>query len=392
MLATLSKVSVEKAEHIYATQSTNFRSFVRQLVRKIETGYFIPDKAMPWIRPAIHAASKACISKKPNVIWATVGPISSGVVAQQTSERTGVPYVLDFRDPWGLNYHHTDLIRPKFATRTFRTIMHQILERSWAVVFLSESVAECYLQAYPVAINEKKIHIIPNGYEGPLEEFKQPTREKCTVLYAGTLSTYLFDTIFEGLKILKETNLFYAKKLHLLFVGEETDLLMRRARSQGLNDIIEISKPVAYEEILRLYREAHAFLILGRQSDIKGHELLAGAKLFEYLKARRPIIGVLPHDETRKILRKVGISTIANVNDAAEIASVFQRVLEAWQKKRLHTLLPDEIACEKYSSERQTPALLDALAGNPPKEPYLSGSVKVPTSLIGEIQKIQNMG
>jgi hypothetical protein len=65
MLATLSKVSVEKAEHIYAAQSTTFRSFVRRLVRKIETCYFIPDEAMPWIRPAIDAASKACISKKP---------------------------------------------------------------------------------------------------------------------------------------------------------------------------------------------------------------------------------------------------------------------------------------------------------------------------------------
>ena len=96
---------------------------------------------------------------------------------------------------------------------------------------------------------------------------------------------------------------------------------MSRAQSQGLNDIIEIRKPVAYEEILSLHREAHAFLILGRQSDIKGHELLAGAKLFEYLKARRPIIGVLPHDETRKILRKVGIWTIANDPEAFEAAA-----------------------------------------------------------------------
>jgi glycosyltransferase involved in cell wall biosynthesis len=379
--STFAHASLEQSEKIRSAHRAPVRSRLRNVVRKMEAAYYIPDRAMRWIRPALQSAMETCSAMRPDVIWATVGPISSGLAAFQVSQQIHVPYVLDFRDPWGLNYYATDLVRPKFATRKIRSIMSQLFAQAQSIVFLFDAVAECYLQAYPGMIDEKKIHIIPNGFEGSLEEFTLPLSEKCTILYGGILSTYRYDTLLKGLQILKQRQPNVGKRLRLLFVGDGNELLQCEATRVGLSDIIETMEAVSYKEIQEIQRESHAFLILGRPSDVRGHELVAGAKLFGYLKARRPIIGILPQDETRNLLVNVGISTIADVESPSAIALVLQRVLETWTNGSLDTLLPDPAKCEAYSLERQGLALVDALEGKVSEKPFIPGVANIPASL-----------
>src|SRR5262249_49334523 len=149
-----------------------------------------------------------------------------------------------------------------------------------------------------------------------------------------------------------------AQQLRFIFVGEGMDDLVKEAARLSLSEIVETMGPTSHGEILRLQREAHAFLVLGRLSTIKGHELFAGAKLFEYLKGRRPIFAVLPQDETRKILQRVGVSTVAEVDSPSEIVSVLRKLWDAWFKGNLQSFLPDTAKCEFYSVERQTEALV----------------------------------
>jgi glycosyltransferase involved in cell wall biosynthesis len=262
--------------------------------------------------------------------------------------------------------------------------MSQIFEQAQSIVFLFNSVAECYLQAYPGIIDEQKIRIIPNGFEGALEEFSLPFGEKFTVLYTGTLGTYRYDTLLQGLQILKQSQPAIAKRLRLLFVGDGNEPLLWEATRVGLNDIIDTMGVVPYKEVQRMQHESHALLILGRPSEIRGHKLVAGAKLFEYLKARRPIIGILPQDETRNILKNVGVSTIPDVESPSAIALVFQRVLEAWINGSLDTLLPDPVKCATYSIEHQGVVLVDALEGKVSSKPFVSATLNHPLKCLRE--------
>ena len=104
-------------------------------------------------------------------------------------------------------------------------------------------------------------------------------------------------------------------------------------------------------------------MLLGRGPERKGQELVAGAKLFGYLKARRPIFGVLPHDETRRILSSLDVNTIAGVQSPAEIVATLRRLVDAWAAGRLAELLPDRAGSEAFSAERQTDALIQAFEG-----------------------------
>ena len=357
----LSGLSTEEARHAVAAHRVPWRSRLREWVRVVESWVYRPDMAMPWIQPATQASIDVCRRDPPNVIWATIGPLSAGLVAYRTSVETGVPYVLDFRDPWGLEYYPHEIRRPAWAKKIDYRNMCRIFKEARSVVFMFESVAQAYLQAFPGALEREKIHIIPNGFEGTVESFVHPPGNCCTVLYAGTLSTYRYDTLLEGLVQLKHRNPVQAAQLRMLFVGEGLQQLAERVVELDLRDMFEVRSPVPSAEVRHLQREAHALLVLGRMPGRTARDLVAGAKLFGYLQAGRPIIGIVPRDETRRILSQVGSPLIADADSPAEVVAVFEQLLEAWRKRVLERLVPNRAACDGYSSSRQIADLVVAL-------------------------------
>jgi hypothetical protein len=286
------------------------------------------------------------------------------VVAYRTWKTTGIPYVLDFRDPWGLDYYPREAMRPTWARNVDKRTLSRMFEEARAVVFMFESVAQAYLRAFP-ALETAKIHILPNGFDGEVESFIHAPGDRCTVLYAGTLSSYRYDTLLEGLRQLKRRDQARAARLRVRFIGEGLGDLSTRVAALDIQDLVEIFPPTTSAEIRRCQREAHALLILGRTPGRTGHELVAGAKLFGYLQAGRPIVGIVPSDETRRILQQVGSELIAGVEDPEEIADMFEVLLKAWSNRTLDQLIPNRVACEAYSSSKQVSTLITALDGRP---------------------------
>jgi hypothetical protein len=142
---------------------------------------------------------------------------------------------------------------------------------------------------------------------------------------------------------------------------------------------------VRQSELALLYSRSAALLVLGREPVIRGHELLVGAKLFEYLKAGRPIIGVLLEDQTRRELERVGVKTIANADLPDQIVDLIRHIYDLWSMGTLASLLPDRKSCGAYSSDRQTAALVRALEGVPAEEAFVPGTHDIPPSLRGTI-------
>jgi hypothetical protein len=169
--------------------------------------------------------------------------------------------------------------------------------------------------------------------------------------------------------------------LRLHVVGEGTNELRRAAADMRVSDLVETARPTAHDEITRLQQNAQALLVLSRSSTINGYELFAPAKVFEYVKAMRPILGVVADDETRKVLTRVGVSSIADANSPTAICSVLRRLVDGWSKRDLASFLPDPGKCVVFSAERQTDALVRALEGAAPMEPFVPDSVECPASI-----------
>jgi hypothetical protein len=169
------------------------------------------------------------------------------------------------------------------------------------------------------------------------------------------------------------------------FVGEEEPSALKQINDLRLTDLVSISAPVPHAQVAILQSNAHALLMLERRPTQKGYELLAGAKLFGYLKAGRPILGVVPEGEAARILREVGVSTIAHADSPDDICRALETLFNAWSTGRLSSLVPDSSACERYSVSSQTAALVRALEGVAPVEPFVPGVLEVVPSLRAEL-------
>ncbi len=385
MRQRVSKASADTVARIQSAHNMPVRSSIREVVRTLEACCYHPDITMGWIRPAVKATLKICARKRPDAVWATAGPVSSFLVAQRASQRTGVPYVLDFRDAWTITVSGFEARRPRWARRSDQRTMFHLLKGAQAVIFRYDTEAECFWRAYPGALEASRIYIIPNGYEGAVNEFISPDGDRCKVLYTGTLSDYRYDTLLQALQFLKQSEPDLAKRLHFQFVGEGTGVLGNEAAALGLADLVTTSGPISHADVIRLSQQAHALLVLGRPPTMTGYELFAAAKLFGYLKAGRPIVGVLPQDEAKKLLLCVGVSTVANVDSVPEIVALFRKLLHAWAEGRLASVIPSPLACQAYSTERQTRALVCALEGKPASDAFVPGQAEIPASLQREI-------
>jgi glycosyltransferase involved in cell wall biosynthesis len=361
-------------------QQLPVRRFARRVVRRIEASVYYPDPARFWIRPAVAATVATCEAKQANAILATGGPWSAFLVAREASQRTGVPYVLDFRDSWTLTHNEDfEMWRPRWAARQDRRLLRGLFAGAQSLIFRYEAEAECYWRAYQPALDPAKIHLIPNGYEGAIAPFQSAGSDRCTVLYTGTLTSYRYDTFLDALTVLRDRHPAEARQLRLLFVGEGGADLQEESGRRGLQNMIETREPVPAHEVDRLHREADALLLLGVRP-FRGYEL-AGSKVFGYLKAARPIVGILPRDETRNVLSAVRAPTVADIDRPGDIVSTFRQLLRAWSERRLAELLPDRDACVEFSSERQVNSFVRALEGSPPLTPFVPGRVDIPDSL-----------
>lgn len=281
-------------------------------------------------------------------------------------------------------YNDFDALRPAWATRYDRRTLYKLLLRAQAIIFRYHSEAECYWRAYRTALDALRIHIIPNGYSGEVDGFARPEADRCTILYAGTLPPYQYDTLLQAVQAFKKSDPSRASRLRFLFVGDGMEDLADQAVAAGISDMIETRATVPYAEVARLQQNAHALLLLGVKP-VKGYEL-CGSKVFSYLKGNRPILGIVsPADEMRKVLSRVGVSTVADPDAPCEIAAVLHRLLDTWSAGNGRSLLPDAAACKAYSAKRQTTALSRALDGEPAEEPFIPGAAEIPPSLWDEI-------
>ena len=201
-----SGVCPERLVEIREPRHSSVRSYIRNIARMVEGCCYHPDWRMPWIKPAVTSTVKTCQRIRPRVIWVTGGPWSSFVVARDVSLQTDVPYVLDFRDSWTMASYPFEANRPEWAKRWDRRILFQLLKEAQAVTFRYHSEAECYWRAYPEALDPSRIHIIPNGFEGAIDEFRVPAGNKCRILYTGALSPYRYDTLLKSLSLLRKTD------------------------------------------------------------------------------------------------------------------------------------------------------------------------------------------
>ena len=294
---------------------------------------------------------------RPDVIWSTY-PISTAHLIGGTLARlSGLPWVADFRDP---------MLSPDYPTHKLQRYVWQLLEayvlrHATACVFTTQRAATAYGERYPAAA--RKCVVIENGYDEGAFAGVQPNRfgtptDTLLLLHSGLIYPENRNptTFFEAIKTLIDAGKLNRSRLVIRFrAPHHDDEVKAFAAIHGLADIVDIAPPVPYREAIAEMMGADLLLVF--QGSYFNTQV--PAKIYEYLRAQRPMLAVLdPAGDTASQLRQfenVYFGDIANPKDI--LHSLMQFLSGIQSEKDAQTLTTNLQRVKRYSRVEQAKIL-----------------------------------
>lgn len=292
-----------------------------------------PDRWISWKFDAIRQGLEMIEAYKPDVIWSTYPIATAHVIASALHQKSGLPWVADFRDPMAQDGYPTD---PR-TWQSFQRIEADAAARARFCVFTTPGAARLYQQRYP-GMAERMV-VLENGYDE--ESFLSAPNASVAPLASGRPLVMLHSGIvypserdptqlFEALGRLKQAGTLMPQELRIRFrASVHDDLLKSLAQTHQVQDFIEVCPAIAYRDALAEMLEVDALLVM-QASNCNAQ---IPAKVYEYLRAGKPVLGLTdPDGDTAGALRSAGLNDVVRLDSADDIAlalpAVVQRIRE----------------------------------------------------------------
>lgn len=338
----------------------------RAVMDVLRSWVLMPDDRAGWIPFALRAGRRWLKEQRFHAIYSTCFPHSAHVVGERLAAESGLPYLADFRDIWIGSYV---FYRPATPLHDWiqRRMEARVIRRADRVVAATGPITEDFLTRYPDQSPDKFV-TITNGFDAEdfVESPLQPDLEHFTITYAGTLyGEATPEHFFRAIRQLIDREPGWENILRIRFVGTLLEHHAAMVDRFGLSDITRIEGYLPHRDALRAMAEADALLLI--VAPILGSHIMLTQKVFEYVAARRPVLGLVPHGAARDFLTEINEGPIVPPDDSQAIAAAIRGMLVAWQCSG-RTVLPDNPKLAPYARRSLTRRLcqeLDAITIRP---------------------------
>jgi glycosyltransferase involved in cell wall biosynthesis len=264
----------------------------------------VPDRQIGWFLPALRGALSLVRQHNPEVIFSTGPPFSSHLIATTLKRLTGLPLVLDFRDPWArLNWQGVGSNSTHLKIQ--RRLEGWCVRRADRVILNTSKLYDEFMETYDESPPERFV-TLSNGYDPELVQRVAELRSATTaVVSSGPLRLCHPGTVY-GKRTLKPLIAAVAElsKLgrHVVLnqVGavDDAEQAIRYAEQLGVRESVVLHGLVSHAEVLRHMAAADIFVL-----SQPGTSLQVPAKLFEMLPFGRPVLALAePGGATAKIV------------------------------------------------------------------------------------------
>ena len=290
-----------------------------------------PDRWRSWALGAIPAGLKLIRRHRPDVLWATYPIATAHLVAQRLQRLSGLPLVADFRDPMAQEGYPED---PR-TWRAFDRIERNVVHAATRSVFVTPSARDLYRKRYP-GLPPDRFVLIENGYdeesfasaEAQLDD--RPLNEGLiTLLHSGAVYPSERDprALFDALGRLQHAGSINAGSLRLRFRAPvHSELLQQLSAKSGTSGLIEILPAIPYRDALQEMMRADGLIVM--QGSNCNEQI--PAKLYEYLRARRPMLGLAdPRGDCGRAMHAAGVEQLAVLEDPEQVASALSGFVDA---------------------------------------------------------------
>ncbi|MBL7977427.1 MAG: glycosyltransferase family 4 protein [Bacteroidetes Order II. Incertae sedis bacterium] len=324
-----------------------------RLMQWLRANLFIPDARIGWNRPALQKALNVIHSRPFDAIITTSPPHSTHLIGLKLHQKTGIPWLADFRDPWtDISYYHT-LPHTRLAHWWDAKLESKVLNGADLVTMVSPY----YLRQMQERMQHpERMHLLSNGFDPndfpPMPHI--PTKkEQFTLAYTGSLFVNP-SGLWQAIADIRRD----WPTIRLQFTGRTDERVLADMHKKHIDDILIQQPYVAHEEALLCMQTADALLLVIEEK--AGTEGILTGKLFEYLATGKPILAIgPPNGDAAKVLRAAGAGEMISHQDVAAI------------RNRIETLLSDSDRSsvrpypQNFTRQRLTQNLASLLDGLP---------------------------
>ncbi|MGH9677398.1 MAG: glycosyltransferase, partial [Candidatus Acidiferrum sp.] len=296
----------------------------------------LPDRWVSWYLGAVPAGLRLIRRYRPKAIWSTYPIATAHVIGLTLHRLTGLPWIADFRDPMtevdsitGQN-HPPDRrlwrVRRWIESRTVRACTRAVLVTQGSLRIHSERYADLPASHWAV---------VGNGFDE--QAFSGAEKIRPTVVPHRPLvllhSGVLYPTpdrdptaLFTALAKLRSSGQLSAGDLKVVLrASGHDDRYRQQIRDLAIDDLVFLEPPIGYREALAEMLCADGLLLFQGYTSNPA----IPAKLYEYLRARRPILAMVDAEgDTAATLKKAGVGRIVPLESSEKIAAALIAFLE----------------------------------------------------------------
>ncbi len=307
------------------------KSWKQNLSLWIRGNLFIPDPRVWWLRPSVRFLKKYLKEHPVDVIVTTGPPQSMHLIGLKLHKATGIPWVADFRDPWTKMFYYKHLHLSKAADRKQHRMEKAVLDGASAVISVTPLVQREFQE-----MTRTPVVLITNGFDEDDYPDMSATgtdgldnamefRVTHTGLFAEDGNPLV---LWDALADKCASDEAFKEALRIRLIGKVDEAIIAAIEARGLGPNLVNLGYRPHNEAVAEQRSA-SLLILPLRQEPEYRNVLPG-KIFEYLAARRPILGIGQEDgAAAQVLADTRSGVMCNWDNAAGIRSAVDRAWSA---------------------------------------------------------------
>ncbi|MCS6965802.1 MAG: glycosyl transferase family 1 [Candidatus Kapabacteria bacterium] len=287
---------------------------------------WLPDRAVRWKQEALQLGWQLIREYEPVVLFATAPPFTDFLVAAELAERSGLPYVVDYRDPWvgdPERWYPTPWHR-----HAHRRLERSVLIRMACATVVARGLKEQLLREYPDVLTYDDVSIIPHGYDS--EDFVAvgpvtPPSDRLVISFVGVLKHGNPLTVLRAVARFLQQRPQARHQLEIRWIGLVRPEHRRMVEELELQEVVRSFGYVPHRQAVRYMLESHVLWAENRP-------LGSPVKVFEYLGARRTLLVCTPlHSPIQPLIEACGAAFWAEPGDVSTMARHIAELYERWR-------------------------------------------------------------
>ncbi len=278
----------------------------------IRMNLFIPDARIGWYKYGVKAGAEFIKKNKVDVIITNGPPHSVHLIGVKLSKMFNIPLIPILIDPWVDIASYKNQKRNYFAVLLDNYLEKKTLKQAKQAIFVTKSMRQYFIDKYNFV--KSKANQLYWGYNEEdfefLQETDKKTKDEKILLHAGNMYEYQNPVNFW--KTIKK-RIDSGVNLKLKFIGSIAPNIKKDIINNGLENHCIFLGFLSYSDVIKEICSADYLLACTHE------ERHVPGKLFEYMRAQKPIIIFgEKNNEVNELITKANLGKYYSFDSYAE--------------------------------------------------------------------------